>query len=98
MNFAWRISSFFLAAMVATAQAAAPNKARDLKYEDNAPATPSAAIPTRRYALIVGISNYKNLPAKSQLEFPERDADAVYSVLILATKVCNFHAENVHRP
>ncbi len=95
MNFAWRISSFFLAAMVATAQAAAPNKARDLKYEDNAPATPSAAIP-RGYALIVGISNYKNLPAKSQLEFPERDADAVYSVLI-SNEGGNFHAENVHR-
>jgi tetratricopeptide (TPR) repeat protein len=96
MNFAWRISSFFLAASAVMAQAPpAANKARDLKYEDNAPATPSAAIP-RGYALIVGISNYKNLPAKSQLEFPERDADAVYSVLI-SNEGGNFHAENVHR-
>jgi tetratricopeptide (TPR) repeat protein len=96
MNFAWRISSFLLAASVALAQApAAQNKARDLKYEDNAPATRSASIP-RGYALIVGISNYKNLPAKSQLEFPERDADAVYSILI-SNEGGNFHAENVHR-
>jgi tetratricopeptide (TPR) repeat protein len=96
MNFAWRISSFALTAILAAAQAPpVPNKSRDLKYEDNAPATPAAAIP-RGYALIVGISNYKNLQAKSQLEFPERDADAVYSVLI-SNEGGNFHAENVHR-
>ncbi len=96
MNFAWRISSFLLAATFVMAQAPpAQNKSRDLKYEDNAPATPSASIP-RGYALIVGISNYKNLPVKSQLEFPERDADAVYSVLI-SNEGGNFHAENVHR-
>ncbi len=44
----------------------------------------------------MGISNYKNLPAKSQLEFPERDADAIYSVLI-SPEGGNFRAENVHR-
>jgi tetratricopeptide (TPR) repeat protein len=96
MNFAWRISSFALTAIVVAAQTPpVPNKSRDLKYEDNAPATPAAAIP-RGYALIVGISNYKNLPPKSQLDFPERDADAVYSVLI-SNEGGNFHAENVHR-
>ena len=50
----------------------------------------------RGYALIIGIANYKNLPAKSQLEFPERDAEAIYSILI-SPEGGNFRAENVHR-
>ena len=50
----------------------------------------------RGYALIVGIANYKNLPSKAQLEFSERDADAIYSILI-SPEGGNFRAENVHR-
>ena len=50
----------------------------------------------RGYALIVGIASYKNLPAKAQLEFSERDADAIYSILI-SPEGGNFRAENVHR-
>jgi tetratricopeptide (TPR) repeat protein len=46
--------------------------------------------------LIVGVANYKNLPAKSQLEFSERDADSIYSILI-NPEGGNFRAENVHR-
>ncbi len=68
---------------------------RDLKYEENTPANAAVSVP-RGYALIVGIANYKNLPAKSQLEFPERDADAMYSILI-SPEGGNLHAENVHR-
>jgi tetratricopeptide (TPR) repeat protein len=98
MNFVWRISSLVgvaaFAAVCAIAQTA-PQRPRDLKYEENRPEAPSVSIP-RGYALIVGVSNYKNLPAKSQLEFSERDADAIYSIFI-NPEGGNFHAENVHR-
>ena len=95
MNSAWRIASLVCIAITAAAQPP-PAKPRDLKYEENntAPAA-SVAVP-RGYALIVGVANYKNLPAKSQLEFSERDADAIYSVLI-SPEGGNFRAENVHR-
>src|SRR5579863_8176693 len=92
MNCAYRIASFL--ALAAFAHGQAP-KQRDLKYEENTPANASVSVP-RGYALIVGISNYRNLPAKSQLEFPDRDADAMYSSLI-SPEGGNFHAENVHR-
>ena len=48
----------------------AQQKPRDLKYEEDHPPTPAVSIP-RGYALVVGIAKYKNLPAKSQLDFPE---------------------------
>src|ERR1700752_3329521 len=94
MNYVWRISSLVGVAVFAAAQTT-PQRPRDLKYEENRPEAPSVSIP-RGYALIVGISNYKNLPAKSQLEFSERDADAIYSIFI-NPEGGNFHAENVHR-
>ncbi|MDP8989250.1 MAG: caspase family protein [Acidobacteriota bacterium] len=101
MNSVWRIVSLIAVVAWATAQPAQQpkqdqKKGRDLKYEENntAPA-PAVAVP-RGYALIVGIANYKNLPAKSQLEFSERDADAIYSILI-SPEGGNFRAENVHR-
>jgi hypothetical protein len=104
MNSVWRIASLICLAACAFAQQAqqkgapapAPGKSRDLKYEENntAPA-PTVAVP-RGYALIVGIASYKNLPSKAQLEFSERDADAIYSILI-SPEGGNFHAENVHR-
>jgi tetratricopeptide (TPR) repeat protein len=98
MNFAWRIASFASLALLAAAQpkqAPTQSKSRDLKYEENRPAAAPVGIP-RGYALIIGIANYKNLPAKSQLEFSERDADAIYSILI-SPEGGNFRAENVHR-
>lgn len=70
-------------------------QSRDLKYEEaNVPKLPAVTIP-RSYALVVGIAKYKNLPAKGQLEFPERDAQSVYTVLI-SPEGGNFKAENVH--
>ena len=97
MNFAWRIASFFLVALTCAAQSksAQQSKSRDLKYEEDRPAVTSATIP-RGYALIVGVAGYKNLPATAQLEYSERDADAIYSVLI-SPEGGNFRAENVHR-
>ena len=54
-----------------------------------------AAIP-RSYALVVGISEFKNLPPSGQLKFPSRDAADVYTALISA-EGGQFPAENVHR-
>src|SRR6476661_5099584 len=56
---------------------------------------PRAAIP-RGYALVVGISKYKNLPPNLQLHFPERDAESIFSTLI-SPEGGNFRAENVHK-
>ncbi len=69
-----------------------PAAQRDLKVEKDAP--PAAAIP-RSYALVMGISSYKNLPAEHQLRYAERDAEEMYSVLI-SPEGGNFRAENVH--
>lgn len=71
-------------------------KQRDLKYEESGDEkAPSVAIP-RSYALVVGIAKYQKLPDKAQLDFPERDAEAIYSILI-SPEGGNFRAENVHR-
>jgi hypothetical protein len=59
------------------------------------PAPGAVAIP-RSYALVIGIAGYKNLAAKDQLQFAERDAESIYSILI-SPEGGNFHAENVHR-
>jgi len=74
---------------------------RDLKVEKiEEPVTPAAAsrpvaIP-RSYALIIGVAKYQNLPANLQLNFSERDAESVYSILI-SPEGGNFKAENVHK-
>src|SRR5580700_12281180 len=89
MNFAWLIASLALFAQPPQ------QKSRDLKYEEDRPAQAPVTIP-RGYALVVGIATYKNLPAKAQLDYPERDAESVYSVLI-NPEGGNFRAENVHK-
>jgi hypothetical protein len=71
---------------------------RDLKLDTQPADTPppaSVKVP-RSYALVVGISQYKNLPAEGQLQFPERDAESIYTVLISA-EGGQFPAENVHK-
>ena len=76
--------------------ASSSDKQRDIYYEGgNAkPESMKPAIP-RGYALVVGISHYKNLPAKAQLEFPDRDAESIYKILISA-EGGQFPPENVH--
>src|SRR5690242_20918713 len=72
-------------------------KQRDLTIEKvEPPPAPTAgfSIP-RSYALIVGISAYKNLAANQQLQYAERDAQAIHTVLI-SPEGGNFKAENVH--
>lgn len=90
------------------AQPAAPTKneqkgntqARDLKYEKDPvevkpPVNNTVAIP-RSYALIVGIGDYPKLPPEAKLAFAERDAEAIYSILI-SPEGGNFRAENVRK-
>jgi tetratricopeptide (TPR) repeat protein len=96
-----RFACLLALAQLAAAQQPADKTQRDLRIEkDTAPAPVSSQpqpvhIP-RSYALVVGIANYQNLPAAKQLQFPERDAESVYSILI-STEGGNFHAENVHK-
>ena len=91
-----------LAALAAALAAQAPpeqKQQRDLKYESGTPPTkpaPGAVTIPRSYALVLGIANYKNLAAKDQLQFSERDAESIYSILI-SPEGGNFHAENVHK-
>src|SRR5690242_17000590 len=89
-------SCFFLVAPLVFAQQPATQpakqqppatKQRDLRVEKDAPPAsipgpPQAVRIPRSYALVVGIANYQNLNAAQQLQFPERDAESVYSILI----------------
>ena len=76
-----------------------PQGQRDLKVEkDVAPesAAKSGAVQIpRSYALVIGIARYKNLSEQQQLHYSERDAEAIYSILI-SPEGGNFRAENVH--
>lgn len=72
----------------------APDNQRDLRLDK--PTQPAPVTVPRSYALVVGISQYKNLPASGQLQFPERDAEAIYTELISA-EGGQFPAENVHK-
>jgi hypothetical protein len=56
---------------------------------------PQVTVP-RGYALVVGIARYKNLEDQYQLHYPERDAEAIYSILI-SPEGGRFKAENVHK-
>ncbi len=73
-------------------------KQRDLKVEklDAEPAgAPKAPKIPRSYAVIVGVSRYRNLDAKLQLQFAERDAQSIFTALI-SPEGGNFRVENVH--
>lgn len=79
-----------------------PPQERDIKFKPDltrpAPAAPvegTLKIP-RSYALIVGVSAYANIPQEQHLQFSERDAEAIYSILI-SPEGGNFRAENVHK-
>jgi len=79
-----------------------PNQKRDLKVEkleeegaEAAGPKSSILIPPRSYALVVGVSKYKSLPAKNELPYAEADAQLMYSILI-SPEGGNFKAQNVH--
>jgi tetratricopeptide (TPR) repeat protein len=84
-------------AALALAQQPPPEQKRDLKIE-KLDTVPTAAKPVTvpvSYAVIVGISRYRNLADKEQLQFAERDAQSVFTALI-SPEGGNFHVENVH--
>jgi tetratricopeptide (TPR) repeat protein len=90
----WRFSALFLALLCALPASAQQPETRDLKTivpQKNA----AVSIP-RSYALVIGIAKYKNLPESSQLQYPNRDAEDVYTTLISA-EGGQFPAENVHK-
>lgn len=81
---------------MAAAQPPAARQQRDLRIEKDIESAPAAPSIPRSYALVVGIANYQNLPPQLQLRYPERDAEAMYSILI-SQEGGNFPAENVRR-
>jgi tetratricopeptide (TPR) repeat protein/uncharacterized caspase-like protein len=102
-----RLAAFFLITALGAAAQQAPSssqsqkKERDLRVETGEPKTTDATaiappVIPRSYALIVGIANYPKLPERAQLEYSERDAQAIYSILI-SPEGGNFRAENVKR-
>jgi tetratricopeptide (TPR) repeat protein/uncharacterized caspase-like protein len=93
----WKSLPFLLAcAALGAQQQPAQQRQRDLKLEKiETPEPPKAPSIPRSYAVIVGISHYKNLPAKLQLQYAERDAQSIYTILI-SPEGGNFKAENVH--
>jgi tetratricopeptide (TPR) repeat protein len=103
-DYDWPIRAFLLGlivlfcATVAAAQQTAPpaQQQRDLKIEkiENEPAQPKPVSIPRSYAVIAGIGAYQNLPPQLQLQYSERDAQAIYTILI-SPEGGNFKAENV---
>lgn len=69
---------------------------RDLKLEDKTqPPAPAPVVIPRSYAVVIGIAKYDD-PKVPALEFSDRDAESIYSILI-SPEGGNFHAENVHK-
>ncbi len=68
---------------------------RDIVIDKGQADNPAAPSIPRSYALVVGIAKYQNLSDQQQLHYSERDAQAIYSILI-SPEGGNFHAENVH--
>ena len=87
---------FLLLFLTALACAQTPDSTRDLKLDKPVQTQPANVTVPRSYALVVGISHYQNLPPEGQLQFPERDAESMYTVLISA-EGGQFSAQNVHR-
>ena len=75
----------------------AKTQQRDLKVEklDEPTGAPKAPRIPRSYAVIVGVSKYRNLESKLQLQFAERDAQSIFTALI-SPEGGNFRVENVH--
>jgi tetratricopeptide (TPR) repeat protein len=97
-----RCSTVLVSSLIAfTVFAQSNKKERDLKFEKDdlkQPPAASAGVPSipRSYALIIGIAAYEKLPEKAQLQYSERDAESMYSILI-SPEGGNFKAENVRK-
>lgn len=81
-----------------TAQHTTPDQNRDLVVKKQAlpPAEATTVQIPRSYALVIGISKYKNLTPDAQLQYPDLDAESVYTVLI-SREGGQFPPENVHK-
>jgi uncharacterized caspase-like protein/tetratricopeptide (TPR) repeat protein len=67
---------------------------RDLKRVPDTNPVQSGPVP-QSYALVIGIARYKNLPPAAQLQYPDRDAESVYTTLI-SEQGGQFPADHVH--
>src|SRR5579863_4430514 len=70
---------------------------RDLKPvhpPENNGTVPSNTV-AQRYALVIGIGHYQNLPDSAQLRYPDRDAESIYTTLI-SQQGGQFPANHVH--
>jgi len=86
-----------LIALALLAVTGAAQQKRDLVTVNEAGEVVSKTITIpRSYALVVGIGKYGNLGEPAWLQYAERDADAIYRILI-SPEGGNFRAENVHR-
>ncbi|MDR3702545.1 MAG: tetratricopeptide repeat protein [Candidatus Sulfopaludibacter sp.] len=95
MNWHRAVALIASAAALAQQPPQQPQK-RDLKIEKlEEPTLPPQQVVPRSYAVVIGISHYQNLPDNLQLQFPERDAQSMYTILI-SPEGGNFKAENVH--
>jgi tetratricopeptide (TPR) repeat protein len=96
-----RLAFLLAGAAIAAGQQQRPSQQqpqkRDLTVENIGTETvpPKAVTIPRSYAVIIGISRYQNLTAKQQLQFPERDAQAIKTILI-NPEGGSFKEENVH--
>ena len=88
------LTRYLLLALAPLAFAQPPQQQRDLKLEKIEDPTLPAKLSGHSYAVVVGISKYPNLPADKQLQFAERDAQSIYTILI-SPEGGNFKAENV---
>jgi tetratricopeptide (TPR) repeat protein len=88
--------AFLLLSIAALAVAQVPSQKRDLVVERiEKEAAPAKTDIPLSYAVVIGISKYKNLSQEQQLRFAERDAQAIHTVLA-SVEGGNFKAENVH--
>ena len=82
-----------------TGSQATPLSKRGIGVEnENVPSKekPAEVKVPRGYAVIIGVATYKNLDPKNNLQFPERDAQSIYDVLI-SQEGGNFAPENVRK-
>ncbi len=99
MNRYWLLLGCWTLATVSTiAQQPEPVNSRDLTIAPPSPADKLKTPPLvpRGYAVVIGISNYKNLSKEQNLLFAEKDAESVYTTLI-SPEGGNFAYEDVKK-
>lgn len=99
--YAWAAAILLLVSLplpAQTTQTAPQNPssgARDLKPVHPPESGPASGAVPESYALVVGIAHYENLPQSAQLQYPDRDAESIYTTLI-SQQGGEFPANHVH--